>query len=244
MPAPTLSVIVPAYDEQAALPATLNALAAAQSVYRQAGYGEAEVIVVDNASKDATPTVAREHGAAVVFEPSPGVAHARNAGAAAARASRLVFIDADTLVPPHALAAISAALDQRGCVGGALAAEYHYRKRLLRPYMELWKVVARAWKMTQGVAQFVTADAFAAVGGYDVRLHMAEDSDFNWKLRRYAKQVGGYTEYLADVVVFPSARRLDEWPIWRTVLMTNPLITRVFLRSRRFWSGWRERTVR
>lgn len=236
--------MIPAFNEEAALPGSLTALRKACDVYAVSGLGEAEVILVDNASSDTTAQVARAAGVRVVHEARPGIAYARNAGATVASAPWLFFLDADTWVPPEVLVAVDAAMRGAGCIGGAPATRYDYRKRSLRPYMEMWKLVARVRHMTQGVGQFVTAEAFAAIGGYPTDLQMAEDSEFNWRLRRLARQRGEHTVYLVDTVIVPSSRRLDEWPVWKTVLMTNPLTTRLFLRSAWFWKGWRENAVR
>jgi glycosyltransferase involved in cell wall biosynthesis len=241
---PQITVVIPAFNEERALPSTLNRLAAAQRRYVASGLGSAEIVVVDNASTDGTGATASSGGARVVIEPRPGVAFARNAGAAAATAPWLFFVDADTHVPSDVLIAVHRALSDQRCLGGAPATRYEYRKRMLRPYMAMWKVVARVRNMTQGVGQFVTADAFRATGGYPTCLRMAEDTEFNRRLRKLARQRGGYTTYLEHTVIVPSSRRLDEWPVWRTVLMTNPVTTQLFLRSDRFWAGWRERSVR
>jgi glycosyltransferase involved in cell wall biosynthesis len=243
LPGLKISVVIPAFNEELALPATLAALAAACAAYAAAG-GEAEVIVVDNASTDRTAEVAQAGGARVVVESRPGVGFARNAGAAAASASSLFFLDADTDVPSDVLIAIDRAMQGERCIGGAPATRYDYRKRSLRPYMEMWKLVARLRHMTQGVGQFVTAEAFRAIGGYPTDLRMAEDSEFNWRLCRLASWRGEHLVYLAGTVIVPSSRRLDEWPVWKTMLWTNPLTTRLFLRSARFWKGWREDAVR
>jgi glycosyltransferase involved in cell wall biosynthesis len=151
--------VIPAFNEEAALPSNLAALRKACDAYAASGLGEAEVIVVDNASRDTTAQVARAAGVRVVREPKPGIAYARNAGAGVASAPWLFFLDADTWVPPEVLVAVDAAMRSAGCIGGAPATRYDYRKRSLRPFMEMWKLVARVRHMTQGVGQFVTAEA-------------------------------------------------------------------------------------
>lgn len=240
-----ISIIIPAYNEERLLPETLRRLNAAIAASDEAGLGDVEVLVIDNASDDATAAVARAHGATVVREAQPGIAFARNAGARAAAAPWLLFLDADTLVPPDVIVAIHRALSDPQCFGGGPATRYDYRKRSLTPLMELWRLWARTFKMTQGVGQFATAAAFEAIGGYDVTMKMAEDTKFNWALRRHARRQAGFTVYLAETVIQPSARRFDEWPVWRTYLLLNPITTRLFLRSQRLWgSHWRERAVR
>lgn len=241
MTPPRLAIVIPAYNEAGALPATLAAIGVA---IEHAAPHVCELIVVDNGSTDGTAEVASRLGATVVFEEQPGIARARNAGAERAIASALLFVDADTHVPTNLVIRVLDALSDPSCVGGAPATEYRYSKRILRPYMAMWSLVARLRKMSQGVAQFVTAEAFSRLGGYDERLHMAEDTDFYWRLQRLASARQQHVTYLSDAVVIPSSRRLDDWPAWRTILYTNPLTTRMFLRSRRFWRGWREDTVR
>lgn len=91
---PDVSFVVPARNEAAGIGACVDALR------RQGGQTRVEIIVVDNGSSDDTAAIAAAHGARVVHEPRPGLAHARQAGLVAALAPILVFIDADTLVPP------------------------------------------------------------------------------------------------------------------------------------------------
>lgn len=240
----SISVVIPAYNEEKLLPRTLKALDKAVATYEAADLRSAEVIVVDNASTDQTAAAAAAAGARVISEPTPGIGAARNAGARAANAPRLLFLDADTIAPPETLLAIARHLDQDGCIGGAVATDYRPKKRLLRPYLAMWRIVATVFHMTQGIAQFTTTEAFDALRGYDTEKRMAEDTDFYRRLRRYAKERGERVEVVTEVQVIPSCRRLDEWPVWKTILKTNPLITRMFLTSERFWRGWGRDSVR
>lgn len=91
---PDISFVVPARNEAAGIGVCVDALV------RQGDSATVEVIVVDNGSTDDTAAIANAHGARVVPEPRPGLAHARQAGLMAAHAPILVFVDADTLVPP------------------------------------------------------------------------------------------------------------------------------------------------
>lgn len=90
---PKISVIIPAYNEEACLPACLKALAA-QSV------APFEVIVVDNASSDKTALVAKRHPfVTLISEKTRGRVYARNAGFSAARGDILARLDADAVIP-------------------------------------------------------------------------------------------------------------------------------------------------
>jgi glycosyltransferase involved in cell wall biosynthesis len=95
----TFSVVVATKDRAALLDGALASLRA------QAGAPEFEIVVVDNGSSDATPAVARRHGAAYAFVGEPNRGKARNAGIARATGDAIVFIDDDVVTPPHFLAA-------------------------------------------------------------------------------------------------------------------------------------------
>jgi glycosyltransferase involved in cell wall biosynthesis len=95
---PAVSVVVPARDAERSLARCLQAVA------RSAG-GTAEVIVVDDGSRDRTAEIARQHGATVVRHDRPhGPAAARNAGAARARGDVILFLDADVVLAVDGIA--------------------------------------------------------------------------------------------------------------------------------------------
>jgi dolichyl-phosphate beta-glucosyltransferase len=96
---PFLSIVIPAYNEAARLPATLEAI----SRYLDTKPYTAEVIVVDDGSADATADVAQRflpHGRGCVLrEPHRGKGASVRAGMLAARGERVLFTDADLAVP-------------------------------------------------------------------------------------------------------------------------------------------------
>jgi len=239
-----LSVVIPAFNEAGYLPDTLGHLARAMAEFDSSGRGEVEVLVVDNASTDATAEVAEKLGATVVDQPVPGIGLTRNTGAVRATAPVILFLDADTQVPADTLVELARTLEDPDCIGGAFATDYRPKKRLLRPYMAFWRWFAGRFNMTQGIAQFCTAEAFAEVGGYDVDRRMAEDTHFYWALRRLARRRGKRLHVITEVLVVPSCRRIDQWPVWKTILMTNPIVTRMRPNSDRLWKGWRKDSPR
>lgn len=85
----TVSVVIPAYNAAATLPDCLRAL-------RQQSLTPDEIIVVDDGSSDATPDIARGHGAwLLATRGRSGPAIARNLGAMSTRSDIVAFTDAD-----------------------------------------------------------------------------------------------------------------------------------------------------
>ena len=110
--APEVSVIVPCYNAAETLPATLASIQAQT-------HRTWEAVCVDDASTDETPVVLAAAAAAnsrirVVPVPHGGVAAARNAGVALAQAPHLLFLDADDVLRPAALATLLRAAQRAG----------------------------------------------------------------------------------------------------------------------------------
>ncbi len=109
MSAPIASIVVPAYNCAGTILSALDSIAQSVAFHRSlADSGEFEIIVVDDASTDDTPTVVADWAAArgdtliVRLAHNSGSPFARNAGAARARAPLLFFLDADDeFLAPH-----------------------------------------------------------------------------------------------------------------------------------------------
>jgi 4,4'-diaponeurosporenoate glycosyltransferase len=126
----SVSVVVPARDEEQTLPLLLDSV-------RAQGVAVTEVIVVDDASQDATAEVARTGGARVLPAGTPppgwtGKAWACHVGADAATSDLLLFLDADTVLAPGALAGL---LDAHAHRGGLVSVQPHHV--VVRPYEQL-----------------------------------------------------------------------------------------------------------
>jgi glycosyltransferase involved in cell wall biosynthesis len=177
-----ISFIVPAHNEEAVLPRTLRAIHdAARAVGRPY-----EVIVVDDASTDATAEVARQHHARVVGVNHRQIAATRNSGARAARGEQLFFVDADTTVNARIVAVAARAMDD-GAVGGGAPA-WLGKNEFLPLYARLLSLLgvagAKLAGFTGGAFMFCTSDAFLATGGFDERLYWSEEGGFELALKR------------------------------------------------------------
>ena len=239
-----LSIIIPAFNEARGITPTLEHLRAAQHHFHEQYGFDSEIILVDNASTDETAEIARQQGTMVTYDPIRSIAGARNTGARTAHGEVLVFVDADTIVPEEILTRIWQALESPACLGGVVEPQYLPAKQFMHLYLAAWRWYGRHMRMSQGPAQFFRRQSFEQISGYDESLYVGEDVECIWRLRRLARQTKGYVESIQDIAVQSSARRFDQWPIWRVLLWTNPLFIALFWRRKNAWSGWYERPPR
>lgn len=243
-----LSIIIPAFNEEQYLAATIDgirrAIAATTRLPSDKSNPDVEIIVVDNNSSDLTADVATAMGAKVVRESVQGISRARNSGAKSAKGETFVFIDADVIVPDSLFVSILDAMDDPNWVGGGVEVEYRPRRPIVRAYLGMWRILSRLTDMVQGATQFCRREAFEAVGGYDETVWIGEDVDFYWALKRHAKRTDGHVRVIREARVLPSTRRFDKWPLWRILVFTNPLFIAAFRRWKRVWGGWYSDAVR
>ncbi len=180
---PSISVIVPVYNDAARLPSCLRALEA-QTYPRD----RIEILVVDNGSTDQSAAVVADFPHVRLFhEPTPGSYAARNAGLAAATAEVIAFTDSDCIPDPEWLASGVAELrrvEDCGLVGGAV--RVLFRSDAKPTTAELYDHV---WQFDQ--ARFVSHGRFACtanvftwarviadVGPFDSTVKSVGDRDF------------------------------------------------------------------
>lgn len=194
-----ISFVVPAYNEEKYLAPTLEAIHAAA---REAGETY-EIVVADDASRDATAAIAREHGARVVHVENRQIAATRNAGAHASTGDRLIFVDADTRVNGPLVAEALAALAS-GAVGGGARVRIEPAPRwailFMKGFVPLYFGLAR-W--AAGCFVFCTRAAFVAAGGFDERYYASEEVHLSQALKRQGRFV------ILRTHVTTSARKLE-----------------------------------
>jgi glycosyltransferase involved in cell wall biosynthesis len=227
---PVISFIVPAYNEELLLPATLSALQAAGQAL-----GEPfEIVVADDASTDRTAAVAEEHGARVLRVAHRQIATTRNAGAREAKGDLLVFVDADTVVNS---AVVRAAIDavRNGAVGGGCDFRFEGRLPLWARLMIFsFRPAYRIGRLASGSFLFCTRQAFEAVGGFDATLFAAEEAVMSRALHRHGRFV------VLRETVLTSGRKLRAYSAWEllSVLSRLAFLGRRALRKRQGLDIW------
>ena len=239
-----VTIVVPAFNEEAYLAPTLESLRAATDHLCARSNAAVEVLVVDNDSRDETAAVARQKGETVVHEPVRNIARARNTGARTAAGDLLVFVDADVAVPPTLLHVICETMRDPACVGGGVDVDYRPRRLTIRLYLRAWRVLGRLMGMVQGATQFCRKSAFDQIDGYDEKAWIGEDVDFYRALQRLARKEHRTVRFIRHPRVRPSCRRFDTWPVWRILIWTNPLFIALFRRWGAVWRGWYSHPVR
>lgn len=209
-----LDVVVPVLNEASTLALVLQAL----QPLRARGHG---LIVVDGGSVDASATVVAPWCDQFARAPR-GRACQMNAGAALSQADVLLFLHADTLLPPTALEDIQRAIDQ-----GALWGRFDVRIVGQSVWLPLVAALMNARSRLSGIAtgdqaMFVRRATFESLGGF-AALPLMEDVELSTRLRALARPACLRSR------VQTSGRRWDQNGAWRTI----------FLMWRLRWRYWR-----
>jgi glycosyltransferase involved in cell wall biosynthesis len=130
VPQPSVSLIIPAYNEAARLHSGFSRLLQAERD-GTIDLERLDVIYVDDGSTDATPEIASQiaasipHGRVLVQETNRGKGAAIRAGVASATTKDLAFTDADFAIDPRQLKSLIAALDDNAVAIGSRAVRGH-----------------------------------------------------------------------------------------------------------------------
>lgn len=200
-----LSVVIPVLDEAANLAVLLPEL-------RRVCPG-AEIVVADGGSRDGGPEVVRRFPAARLVSSERGRARQMNAGAAAAAGDVLLFLHADTRLPPGAPAAIGRALADPAVVYGRFDVRFDSPRRVYRTIATLMNLRSRLSGICTGdQALFVRRSTFAALGGYP-DIPLMEDVALTRRLKRRGRRAA------LRLPVTTSARKWEREGVARTVVL-------------------------
>ena len=216
----TISIIIPVLNEGAIIEKTLLALQ---------GNCDVEIIVVDGGSVDKTITLANQMGVTVITASGIGRAAQMNAGAAIAKGDILLFLHADTLLPPNYEAIVKKIICQQNAIpqghniAGAFELAIDGQEQSLRLVETLVKMRSRWFSLPYGdQAIFVTKKVFEELGGFS-ELAIMEDFEFVQRLKRRGKIA------IAPVPVITSGRRWQKLGVFKTTLINQLIILGYYL---------------
>lgn len=204
----TLSIVIPAFQEAEQIGMTVGTARALGP--------EIEVIVVDGGSSDGTAAIARRHGAKVIRAKERGRARQMNQGAEAAAGDVLLFLHADTILPPDAGKLVASILSDPDVGGGCFRLRFDDDHPVLRVSGVLTRFGFRLFHYGD-CAYFVRRSTFRDMGGFRV-MPLLEDIDFWLRLNRAHKVV------IAPACVLTSARRFRQVGVVRQQALAAAIV--------------------
>ena len=246
--APLLTIIIATRNAAGVLPGALESLVAQDGA-------DFELIIIDGASTDTTPQVARAWEGrfapdrfTLISEPDHGIYDAFNKGLARARGRYLAFLGADDRYLPGALAAVAEATsDGADAVAGAynvIDAQGHAAKKLPRPEFTTQRLPRSM--PTNHQALFLRTELVRQVGGFDPSYKIAGDYELflrlaplhlDWRFVREALvdfKLGGTSYALRDTArEYRDAKlAVGENPIGAELVYLRNLVAATIARAR------------
>jgi glycosyltransferase involved in cell wall biosynthesis len=176
-----LSFLIPAYNEELELPATIAAIR--EAVQNR----QFELIVVDDASTDTTAEIARQAGSQVVSINRRQIAASRNAGARKAKGDILFFVDADTQINQNHIVDAIAALEA-GYIGGSARVNVGGTiPGWARLFLKVFCTIYFGLNLGAGAFLFTTRQIFERIGGFDEQLFVGEEIYFSLALKKIGR---------------------------------------------------------
>jgi glycosyltransferase involved in cell wall biosynthesis len=191
-----ISFIIPAHNEEALIGETLRILRASAMALAE----PFEILVVDDASTDATAEIAERSGAVVKRVECRQIAAVRNAGTKIAQGDVFIFVDADTHVAPRTLEQALAAI-RGGAVGGGARFRFESGPTWTHLLGDAVQGVMGAFSWAAGCFLFVKREDFEAVGGFDERYYASEEIVLSQALKARGKMI------IVDEPVVTSGRK-------------------------------------
>ncbi len=205
-----ISVIVPTYNEEKYIEATL------ESVRNQDYNGDFEIIVVDGDSKDNTVEVARKYADRIIISRKRGTGVQRDLGAKHAKGEFLAFIDADTILPKNYLSKINKIFKEKKYVAFCGRPIFSNNRRLkfkisnflVNAYFTLLGYIGKT--IIHGHNFCISKNALNKVGGFGN--FFVEDYFISKRLRKLGK-----LKFLNEIFVINSSRRIEQNGILNTM---------------------------
>ncbi len=220
----TISVVIPAFNEEKYLPAALESLKA-QS------FTPFEIIVADNNSTDKTSEIAKSYGARVVPVRQQGNVYAMKGGLDAARGDVIAGVDADTVVAPDWLEVIQKTFSDSHIVGatGSIGIAEKSPFTRLNNFLYMIFLQINFWVGIPHLVGFnfaVRRETYHKIGGMNTSYEMSSDVELGLRLKKYGKIV-----LVKKMKVAPSMRRWEKNGLRTLVQYTRGYVYTALLRK-------------
>ncbi len=204
----TVSVVIPAFQEEKYIAATLSRLVNIDHLI--------EIIVVDGGSKDKTVEVARRFTDKVYVLREQGIARARNYGAKRACGDVLVFLDADVITTADFVEKVLETFSNSTVIGATcfimpVKPRFH-EKVFFDLHNSLTRILARFKPHCRGEFFVVRRSEFLKVNGFDESLPCSEDHELAFRLSKRGRFV-----FIKSLTVYESLRRFRKLGLFRVV---------------------------
>jgi glycosyltransferase involved in cell wall biosynthesis len=216
---PTLSIAIPAHNEEKFIGRCLESIYSSANVAAQT----VEVVVALNRCTDRTEAIATSLGARCVVEDTKCIAAVRNAAVWATSGHAVATLDADSWMSPGTVQAILTHVHNPTYIGGGtviwperFSMGIFFSLLAVAPY-----VVKRG--VSAGMFWFLR-ESFERVGGFNEALVSVEDVDFALRLKAYGKTQGKRFGTIRRHGITTSCRKFDQFGDW--YLFRNPRLVR------------------
>jgi len=180
---PGVSIVVPVFHEQERIGRLLEHLNGVKS------RDLLEVIVVDGSREQDTIELITPRPDMITMTSESGRARQMNAGAAVARGDILLFLHADTELPPEGLGAVCSVIREGRCVGGAFELAIDSPRRIFRALARWASLRSRITRVPYGdQAVFVRRDYFQRIGGY-ADIPIMEDVELMRRIKKRGDRI-------------------------------------------------------
>lgn len=234
---PRISILIPAYNEEKFISATIDSI---HQSFSEIGTSSYEMIVCDNHSTDTTAALAQSKGAKVVFEAHRQIARARNTAARAAQGEWLIFLDADTLLHPKLLKATIENLKDKKICGGGTTILFDTKKIPLfaKIFVWTWNKVSIIFKLAAGAYLYCRRDIWLEVGGFNENFYVSEEINFSMKLKALARKKGMEFKVISHHPILTSSRKLAWYSSWQIIKQLNLLLIPGAMMKKRYCKLW------
>jgi rSAM/selenodomain-associated transferase 2 len=211
------SIIVPVLNEQE----QINALV--EHIRARGFEGTYEIIVVDGDPHGGTIQAVRDESVTCIAG-SRGRGRQMNAGARASRGDVLLFLHADTRLPPDALKSAQRVLENQKYVAGAFDLSIDSKRWILKYIAARANTRSRLNRIPYGdQAIFIRKDYFDRIGGFK-DIPLMEDVDLMRRIRKNGKQI-----HILASKVTTSARRWEKEGAVYTTLKNQVIVMLYYL---------------